>query len=230
MKAPKGAIGQRSGQRTEAGSSWYTPLLAAYYGNRNVVTVVAIGIILIIAGIFGYNYIQGERGRQAQELLGAVILEYERGEYQVALDGNGDILGLLDIINNYASTPAGNTARFYAGNAFFELDDYEQALEQFENFNASDDFLGASATAGRAAIHEIQGDFARAADLFIRAAEIDDNEVQSPYYLRSAVRAYVESGEFESAEEVILEAKERYPETDLIDEFNYMLGIVLAHK
>ncbi len=230
MKAPKGAIGQRSGQRTEAGSSWYTPLLAAYYGNRNVVTVVAIGIILIIAGIFGYNYIQGERGRQAQELLGAVILEYERGEYQVALDGNGDILGLLDIINNYASTPAGNTARFYAGNAFFELDDYEQALEQFENFNASDDFLGASATAGRAAIHEIQGDFARAADLFIRAAEIDDNEVQSPHYLRSAVRAYVESGEFESAEEVILEAKERYPETDLIDEFNYMLGVVLAHK
>ncbi|MYJ44226.1 MAG: tetratricopeptide repeat protein [Rhodothermaceae bacterium] len=228
MKAPKGVTGQRGSQRAESSKSWYTPILAAYYGNRNVFTGIAIGVIAVIAGIFGFNYIQGERNTQAQERLGAIILEYERGEYQVALDGSGETLGLLDIIDRYGSSPAGNTARFYAGNALFELEEYEQALEQFENFNASDDFLGASATAGRAAIHEMQGVYSLAADLFKRAAEMDDNQVQSPYYLRSAARAYVESGELDTAEEIILEAKERYPETDLVDEFDYMLGLVLA--
>ncbi len=228
MKAPKGVTGQRSSQRAESGKHWYEPVLAAYYGNRRVFTGAAIGVLLVIAGIFGFNYIQGERDAQAQEFLGAIILEYERGDYRIALDGSGETLGLLDIIDRYGSTPAGNTARFYAGNALFELEEYDQALAQFEDFNASDDFLGASATAGRAAIHEMQGDFSIAADLFKRAAEMDDNEVQSPYYLRSAARAYVEAGELDVAEEVILEAKEDYPETDLADEFDYMLGLVLA--
>ncbi|MCY3487914.1 MAG: hypothetical protein OXH34_05680, partial [Bacteroidetes bacterium] len=145
MKAPKGVTGQRGSQRAESSKSWYTPILAAYYGNRNVFTGIAIVVIAVIAGIFGFNYIQSERNTQAQERLGAIILEYERGEYQVALDGSGETLGLLDIIDRYGSSPAGNTAKFYAGNALFELEEYEQALEQFEDFNAGDDFLGASA-------------------------------------------------------------------------------------
>jgi len=228
IKAPRGAVGQGGGQRTEIGRSWYTPLLALYYGNRRILTVVAIGILLVIAGIFGYSYIQGERDTQAQEFLGAIILEYERDEYRVALDGSGETLGLLDIIDRYGGTPAGNTARFYAGNAHFELEEYDLALEQFENFNAKNDFLGASVTAGRAAIYELEGDFSVAADLFKRAADMEDNPARAPYYLHSAARTYIESGELNAAEEVIFEAKDRYPEMDLIDEFEYMLGQVFA--
>lgn len=227
MKAPRG-IGQTSSQRTETSKSWYTPILAAYYGNRRILTGVAVGVILIIAGVFGFSYIQGERDTQAQELLGAIILEYEREEYRVALDGSGETLGLLDIIDHYGGTSAGNTARFYAANALFELEEYDQALEQFESFNASNDFIGASATAGRAAIHEMRREYSVAADLFKRAADMEDNDIQTPFYLRSAARAYVESRELDMAEEVILEAKERYPETDLMNEFDYMLGLVLA--
>ncbi len=230
MKAPTGAIRQRGSQRAESRRSWYAPLLALYYGNRRILTGLAVGIILVIAGVFGYNYIQGERDSQAQELLGAIILEYERDEYRVALDGSGETLGLLDIVDRYGSTPAGNTARFYAGNAYFELKEYDLALEQFESFSAKNDFLGASATAGRAAIHELQGDFSLAADLFRRAADMDENPVRAPYYLRSAARGYLESGDLDAAENVIKEAKEDYPETSLIDEFNYMLGQVLALK
>ena len=230
IKAPRGVIGQRGGQRGEPSQRWYTPLLVLYYEKKRTLTGVATGIILVIAGIFGYNYIQAERDTQAQEYLGAIILEYERDEYRIALDGSGETLGLLEIVDRYGGTPAGNTARFYAGNAHFELEEYDLALEQFENFNAKNDFLGASATAGRAAVHELQGDFSSAADLFKRAADMDDNSVRAPYYLRSAARAYLESGELNAAEEVILEAKENYPETDLINEFNYMLGRVLALK
>ncbi|MXY08401.1 MAG: hypothetical protein F4058_00930 [Rhodothermaceae bacterium] len=229
FKAPKGVLGQSS-QQAELRGRWYTPLLALYYGNRRILTGAAIGVIIIIAAILGYSYIQGARDNQAQELLGAIVLEYEQGDHRVALDGTGETLGLLDIIDQYGSTPAGNTARFYAGNAHFELEEYDEALEQFEQFNASDDFIGASATAGRAAVHELQEDFSRAAALFEHAAEMDDNSLRSPHYLHSAARAYVAAGEFSAAEEIILEAKERYPETTLADEFDFMLGFARARN
>ncbi|MCY4158934.1 MAG: tetratricopeptide repeat protein [Bacteroidetes bacterium] len=226
-KAPRRVIGQRS---TEVSSSWYTPLLALYYGNRRILTGAAVGLIIVIAGVFGYNYIQGERDAQAQEYLGAIILEYERSEYRVALDGSGENIGLLDIIDRYGGTPAGNTARFYAGNAHFELEEYDLALKQFEGFNTEDDFLGASTTAGRAAIYELNGDFSNAGDLFRRAAGMGDNEIRAPYYLRSAARTYLKAGELDAAEDVILEAKDDYPDSDLINEFDFMLGQVLALK
>ena len=230
MKAPKGISGQVSSQRSESSRSWYAPLLALYIGNRRLVTGIGVGVIAVIAAIVGYNYIQGARNIQAQELLGAIILEYESGDHRTALDGTGDILGLIEIVERYGGTPAGNTARFYAGNAHFSLEEYDLALEQFDRFNAKDDFLGASVTAGRAAIHELQGDYRRAADLFVRAAEMDDGSARSPYYLRSAARAYLESGDFDEAEEVVHEVRENYPETDLIDEFDYILGMILARN
>ncbi|MCY4000789.1 MAG: tetratricopeptide repeat protein [Bacteroidetes bacterium] len=231
MKAPQGAMNTRRSSQSESKSSWYTPLLAFYLQSRRLLTVMAIGIVLIIAGIVGYNYIQDTRNTQAQEFLGGILLEYERSNYRIALDGSGDILGLTDIVARYGSTPAGNTARFYAANAHFELNEFDLALEHFTDYKASDDFLGASAIAGRAAILELQGEYLMAADLFRRAAGMDDdNVIRAPYYLRSAARAYVESGELDSAKEVILEAKENYPETDLLDEFNYMLGMVLARQ
>lgn len=230
MKAPKGGMGQSSRQRAETRKNWYDPVLTLYYGNRRLLTGTGIGVVLVIAGVFGFNYIQAERDAQAQEFLGAIILEYEGGDFRTALDGSGETLGLLDVIDRYQNTPAGNTARFYAGNALFQLNEYDQALEQFENFKAKNDFLGASATAGRAAIHELQGEYSRAANLFSRAAEMDNNLVRSPYYLRSSARCFMDAGEFDAAEGVILEAKDRYPESDLMDELEYMLGLVLAHQ
>ncbi|MCY4233090.1 MAG: hypothetical protein OXE59_05045 [Bacteroidetes bacterium] len=229
IKAPKGASSQSRARQAETRSSWYTPILALYYGNRNVLIGSAVGVILIVAGFFGYNYIQDTRNIQAQEFLGAILLEYEDSNYQIALDGNGEVLGLVDIIDRYGTTPAGNTAKFYAANAHFELQQYDLALELFESYDAKNDFLGASATAGRAAIYELREEYLRAGDLFKHAADMDDNNtLRAPYYLRSAARAYVESGDLESAIEVIHEAKENYPETDLLDEFNFMLGYVTA--
>ncbi len=229
IKAPKGALTKSQGRRTEANSTWYTSILALYYGNRNILVVSAVGIILVIAGFFGYNYIQETRDAQAQEFLGAILLEYEQDNYQIALDGNGAVLGLMDIIDRYGTTSAGNTAKFYAANAHFELQEYDLAFELFDSYKAKNDLLGASATAGLAAIYELREDYLRAGDLFKRAADMDDdNSSRAPYYLRSAARAYVESGELELAKEVILEAKENFPETDLVDEFNFLLGFVTA--
>ena len=230
MKAPKGITKQSGSPRAESGTSWYTPLLVLYHGNRRILTGVAIGVLLIIAGILGFNYIQGERNSQAQEFLGAILLEYEKDDYRIALDGSGETMGLLDIVGRYGSTPAGNTARFYAGNAFFSLKEYDYALEQFEKFRAENDFLGASVTAGRAAIYELQEEYSLAGDLFKRAADMDGNAVRGPYYLRKSARAYINSGEMDSALDVILEAKENYPETDLIDEFDYLRGRALVRQ
>lgn len=230
IKAPKRITPQSGSSRPDVSTSWYTPLLVLYHGNRRILTGGAIGVLLIIAGILGYNYIQGERDAQAQEFLGAILLEYEKGDYRISLDGIGENIGLLKIVERYGSTAAGNTARFYAGNAFFALKEYDQALEQFEQFRAGRDFLGASATAGRAAIHELHEEYSLAGDLFRRAADMDANAVRGPYYLRKSAHAYISSREIDLALDVIRQAKENYPEMDLMDEFDYLRGRALVRQ
>lgn len=228
LKAPK-SVASRSGSAGQTGTGgWIDQAQALYYGHKNLVTGGAVAIIVLIAGILGFNYIQGERARQAEELLGGIIMHYEGGDYRTALDGSGETLGLIDLIEQYGGTPSGNMARFYAGDALFRLADYDESLVYFAAFDAKDDIMGASAVAGQAAIYELQQDYRRAGALYRRAAGMEDNKLRTPVYLIAAARAYSEGGQFHEAEEMLEMIIEQYPDTDLQNEVEFRLGFVRA--
>ena len=203
-------------------------LRAFYEEQKRLITWLGVGAAVIVAGIFGFNYIQGAQSRSADEALGSILKHYEAADYRIALEGTGETLGLLDVTDRYGGTAAGNLARFYAGNALFRLADYAGALEHFEQFDADDDIVGASVVAGRAAIYEMNGEFERAAELYERAAGMQFNLVHGPRYLMSSARAYMQTEAYDKAENVLEEIRDQYPDSDLADEVTYQLGFVRA--
>ena len=227
LKAPK-TISRRQELRKDAVTTVWVRIQEVFYGNRGIAWAVAGGIVAIVAGILGWDFLQGARGVQADEALGGIIRTYENGDYQLALDGTATAVGLLEIIDDYGSTPAGNIARFYAADASYRLGDYETALEFFEDYNGGDDLLGASALAGQAAIYELSADFERAADLYVRAAEAVDNSLVSPIYWMSAGLAYEKAGVFEDAETAFRTIKDTYPESEEAKDIDFYLGRVLV--
>lgn len=181
--------------------------------NRQIVYIAAAGLVVLILAIIGYVFYQNAQSAEAEEMLARIIPVYEQGSFQEALDGTGDRLGLLEIIDEYGSTSSGNLAHFYAADALFNLGDFDQALRHFEAFDKSADFLGASAIAGQAAVHEEREEFEEAGDQYRRAADHFENEVNSPEYLMLAGRAYEMAGLYDQAMDQYEAIQSQYPES-----------------
>lgn len=169
------------------------------------------GVLLLV----GLSFWRANQQRQAIDAMGFAVRAYENGEYRTALDGESasDIVGLLAVADRYGSTDAGNLARFYSADALFRLGLYEESLEHFRDFDKSDDFLGAAAYAGEAAILEIEGDHGTAAERYLRAARAYENEVSSPDYLTKAARAFENAGNYAAALSAYAEVQDEYPDS-----------------
>jgi len=215
MKPPKGARKQQpqEQQRDDRMLSFYAQVLDFYERRKPVVYGGLAVIVLLLLGGLGYFYLQVQRGAEADGHLSQIVMQYEQGNYDVALEGTEDALGLVEIADAYGGTDAGNVAAFYAANAYFEQGQMEEALAHYEKVEERSTLVGASAVAGRAAVHEEQGDFARAGELYRRAASLYDTGVTSPQHLLSAARAFEADGNDEQALAAYQDLQDQYPET-----------------
>lgn len=209
LSAPK-PLPRQHGDTPEPVLDAYDRSLSWFDMNRGLVYGTIAFVLIAIAGIFAYSVWQDRQEAEAQGALAGAARLYERGDYRVALDGDGMVPGLLEVVDEYGSTDAGNLAHFYAGDALFRLAEYDGALEHFEAYDADDDILGASALAGRAAILESRGEYDEAGDLYVRAAGQFESAATSPGYLLSAGRSYEAAGDYGSAIEAYEQLEEDF--------------------
>jgi tetratricopeptide (TPR) repeat protein len=181
--------------------------------NRTLVYGALAGLVLLAAGVAGYLYYQTQQQAAAEEELARIVRTYEQGSYQAALDGTGNAMGLLAISDNYSGTQAGNLATYYAADALYRLGEYDRALGLFQDYEATEDFIGASALAAQAAIHANRSEFDRAASLYVDAAEQYPNSLTTPKYLMSAGKAYEEAGDYSAAIDAYHRIEDEYPES-----------------
>lgn len=227
---PPKSISKRHELRQDKVVTVYARAWEFFDQNRMTVYLILGGILVIILGLFGYGYMQSQKGLEAQERLGNILNVYDSGELQTALDGTEVHAGLFAIADEYGNTAAGNLAQFYAADALFRLGNFDQALEYFGNFSKDDNLIGASAYAGEAAIYEIKEDFARAGDLYRRAAVVFENELTSPEYLIAAGRNYEAAGSNDEAHDAYSVVKEKYAESQEAREIDIHLARVTARR
>ena len=122
------------------------------------------------------------------------------GELETALNGTDSQPGLLEIADEYGDDTA---APFFAADALFQLGRYDEAEEYFRRVDLGGLF-GASATAGLAAVHEMQGEFEDAGEMYERAARDFPGEATAPGYLLDAARAHLAAGDTEAAESALM--------------------------
>jgi tetratricopeptide (TPR) repeat protein len=198
--------------------------------NRMLVYGILAAIVLVALGAVAYGYYQSQRAQEAQEALARSIRDYEQENYRLALDGTETAIGLLAVADEYGGTEAGNLARYYAADALFRLGELDEALRSFQAYEKGDDFLGASAYAGEAAVYESQGDFARAGELYERAATVREDQFMGPQYLLNAGRAYAEAGQYAEALAAYEMIREAYPESSLADGVDFYIARVEAQQ
>ena len=115
--------------------------------NSNKTAIIAIIAVLIIAGagFFLWHKFAYEPARaEAQEQMYPAENNFRNAEYELALNGDGNVLGFAQIIDEYGAK-AGKSVYFYAGVCELQLGNYESAAEYLRKYSGKDRIL-----AGRA--------------------------------------------------------------------------------
>ncbi len=202
-------------------------LVTAYFESKewinkaeNKKRIYTIGGVIIVIVILIFFYISNRKTKneEAEVKLSAVITLYNQSKYQESLDGEpaSGIMGLKEMVDKYGSTESGETAKLYAGNCFFNLNDYDNALKMFEDYSGKNDIVKASCLSGIGAVYEAKGDLKKAGEYFEKSTQVSKDVVINPENLYYAVRAYSQAGDKEGARRVYETLRSDYPKSKYI--------------
>ena len=208
-----------------------TELFLANNGRK--VSYVLLALLAIGLVIYGYRaLIMQPRAEKAAEMIAQAQerFEAENPDYQLALEGDANGAGFLEVIEQYGSTPSGNLAKHYAGICYLQTGDLEQAAAYLAKYSAVKGLPGALINAqnyglqGDVAVE--QGDYARAVKLYEKAVKAADNNLTAPMYLRKAGLAARANGHAKEAAAYFERILNDYPASMDAREAEKLLGTV----
>jgi tetratricopeptide (TPR) repeat protein len=180
--------------------------------NQNLLIAVGVVIILVVAGLIYMSSRKESANAQANADMFNAIYYFEEDSLNKALNGDGINYSLLDVIDEYGNTDAGEVARYYAGVAYLKQGDLESGIDELESVSAGDNTLGFATYVALAFAYEDQGNPAKAASLFEKAANTPvRNEQTSPLLFLHAGQNYEAAGEINKARKVYEIIRDEYP-------------------
>ena len=189
--------------------------------NKKTIGYVAGGLIILAALIFVYrNYIMIPKQKEAVNQLFVAERYFKTDSFNLALNGDGNALGLKQIIEKYGKN-AGMAAYFDAGVCCLRLGEYDQAIEYLKKYSSKDRILAAKAKCciGDALVGK--DDIKGAVSWFEEAAQLSNNIFSAGYLLKAGI-CYEELGEYGKALAAYDKIKNEYaqsPEGQEIDKY-----------
>ena len=75
-----------------------------------------IAVLVILGAFYGWkNFIHEPNVAEAENQIYVAQQYFEADSFNLALNGDGNALGFIDIADQYSSTPSGNLANLYCG-------------------------------------------------------------------------------------------------------------------
>jgi tetratricopeptide (TPR) repeat protein len=169
--------------------------------NPKTVIGAALVILLVVGGYFGFTYYKNGQNELAQKDMFQAIYYFEADSLNLALNGDGNNLGFLAIIEDYGITDAGNLAHFYAGASYLKQGKYELARLFLEDFSSSDLLVQARAYSLVGDAYMEEKNYESAASFYNKAANYKPNKFFSPSYLMKEALAYEKLNQNDKAKE-----------------------------
>ena len=199
--------------------------------NGRLVTYIFLALLVIAALVFGYrSLIAQPRIEKAAEMIAQAQarFEAENPDFELALQGDANGAGFLDVIDQYGSTPSGNLAKHYAGICYLRTGDLENAAAYLAKFSPVKGIPGALINAQN---YGLQGDvaveqqnYAAAVKFYEKAVKAADNNMTAPMYLRKAGLAEQAQGNTEKAAAYYERILTSYPASMEAREAEKLLG------
>jgi tetratricopeptide (TPR) repeat protein len=176
--------------------------------------LIGLGVIVVLVGLFwlGRLYL-GKKNDEAQSQMYQAERYFEMDSLNLALNGDGNYLGFLDIIKDYKLTNAGNLARYNAGICYLQLGKYQEAIDFLDKYSKKDKVLGSLAIGATGDAYVELGDLDKGVSKYLEAAEFGLNSFNTPLFLMKAAELYELTGKYSDALKVYERIESDYPES-----------------
>tara|TARA_Y100000385_G_scaffold128944_1_gene134298 strand:+ start:2413 stop:3099 length:687 start_codon:yes stop_codon:yes gene_type:complete len=183
--------------------------------NQKQLSTFVFGVVVVIALYLAYDkfYVQSVN-EEAQTELFVAVEYFEKDSFNLALNGVNDNLGLLDIIDDYGSTDAGNLANYYAGISYLRTGDNESAIEYLSDFSSDDEIISSVCYGSIGDAYMNIDEVDDAINYWTKAAFNSENEFTAPIYLKRAAMALEQEEKFSKAVEYYTLIKTNYSTSD----------------
>lgn len=180
--------------------------------NRNLLLIILALLIAVCAGFFcWYKFSYQPKKTEALGQMYPAEANFRNMEYDLALNGDGNILGFSQIIEDYGKK-AGKAVYFYAGVCELQLGNYAEAVSYLKKYNGGDKILAARALACTGDAYVGLEDYENALKYFVKAAAKSDNMFSAAYLLKAGV-VCEQLGQDAKALGYYREIKEKYPQS-----------------
>ena len=178
--------------------------------NGKLLSIIAAAIIVVAAGIFcWYKFAYQPAQAEAQGQMALAEENFRAGNFELALNGDGNVLGFAQIIDEYGAK-AGKAANFYAGVCELQLGNWDLAIKYLQAYNGKDEILKARALACLGDAYVGLEDYGKALGYYENAAAVVDNMFAAGYLLKAGIVAE-KLGLDEKALGFYKQIKDQYP-------------------
>ncbi|MDK2978324.1 MAG: hypothetical protein PWP52_1038 [Bacteroidales bacterium] len=182
--------------------------------NQKSLTIIVIAIIVIVGGYLGYQrFVVSPKEKEAQSQMWMAEQYFARDSFNLALYGDGNYLGFLDIVDEYSITKSANLANYYIGISYLHLGQYEQAIEYLKAFESDDKMVAPIAYGAIGDAYMELGNTDEALLFYNKAVEKSKNEFTAPVYLMKVGFAHELNEDFNKALEAYQTIKKEFPES-----------------
>jgi tetratricopeptide (TPR) repeat protein len=186
-----------------------------HYLEENYKTLlIGLGVIVLLVGLFwlGKLYLN-KRNNEAQSQMFQAEKYLEKDSLKLALNGDGNYLGFLDIAKDYKFTNSGNLAKYSAGICYLHLGNYKEAIDYLDKYSKKDKVIGSMALGATGDAYVELGDLDKGVSKYVEAADFAKNSFNTPLFLMKAGEIYELKGKYSDALKLYERIENEYPES-----------------
>lgn len=180
--------------------------------NKKYIYYVIGAIVVVALLVLGYSkLIYQPKAAEAMEQAFPAELNFQNNEFELALNGDGNVLGFADVIDTYGKK-AGKATYLYAGICELQLGNFQEALGYLKKYNGKEPILAARAKACEGDAYIGLENYSAAVKCYEAAMAKGDNMLAAPYCVKAGL-AYEKLGNNAKALECYKTVKDRYPQS-----------------
>jgi len=176
-----------------------------------ILGVIGLLVLAVAAFVIFNSFIKTPKEKSAKTAIFRAEQQFARDSFALALENpGGGFEGFLDIIDQYNGTKAANLAKYYAGISYLNLGRYEDAIEYLKAYKANGDITPIMKNGALGDAYAETGELDQALSFYKKAANAEDNEFLSPYYLKKYGMLSQKQGKNDEALNAFKKIKEKY--------------------
>jgi predicted negative regulator of RcsB-dependent stress response len=168
-------------------------------------TMIVGGLLVLLLGYFAYRqFVWKPANDKSKDAY------WESLNYAVADSTDVALDGMQAVVKKYDGKIGGEIAQFSLARQFMEKGEYKKALTELENVEVNDTYVKIMAIGLQADCHSEMGEYETAANKYLEAADMSDNEFTAPIYLFKAGLCAEEIKNFDKAVEFYERIRDDY--------------------